>query len=57
MKTWQTAVGYSHPLSRRTTVYAGGDWIRADCSDAYEAAKPGATENVYEFTLGLVHRF
>ncbi len=57
MKTWQTAVGYSCALSRRTTVYTGGDWIRSDYSTEHEADHPGAIENIYEFTVGLVHRF
>ena len=44
-------------LSRRTTVYTGGDWIRSDYSTEHEADHPGAIENIYEFTVGLVHRF
>lgn len=57
MKTWQTAVGYTYALSRRTTVYTGGDWIRSSYSDEQEAVAPEATKNIYEFTVGLVHRF
>ncbi len=33
MKTYQTALGYNYPLSRRTTLYTAAGWIHNDFSD------------------------
>lgn len=57
MSTWQTAVGYTYALSRRTTLYTAADWIASDYSQAYKTEKPTATEDVLEFTVGIVHKF
>lgn len=57
MDTLQLATGYTYSLSRRTTLYTAADWIHSDYSSSYEAVKPDAAEDVYEFTVGLVHKF
>ncbi len=57
MDTWQTAVGYTYPLSRRTTLYTAADGITSDYSQAYKTAKPASSEDVMEFTVGIVHKF
>lgn len=57
MKTWQTAVGYTHALTRRTTLYTAAGWIKSEYSHDYLAQKPSAVENVYEATVGVVHKF
>lgn len=57
MKTWQTSVGYTHALSRRTTLYTAAGWIKSEYSRDYLAQKPSAVENVYEATVGVVHKF
>ena len=57
MKTTQTAVGYLYSLSRRTTLYVGGDWIKVNYSDAYEVSHPKALENIYELIFGVAHKF
>ena len=57
MKTYQTAIGLTYPLSRRTTVYTGGNWIKSDYSKDYEASHASAIDNIYEFTAGIVHKF
>lgn len=57
MKTYQTTVGYAYSLSRRTTLYTAAGWIHNDFSDAYEAAKPTAVENDYEWICGITHKF
>lgn len=57
MKTYQTAVGYTYAVSRRTTIYTGANWIKNDLSAEFKTGNAKAVENVYEATLGLVHRF
>lgn len=57
MKTYQTALGYNYPLSRRTTLYTAAGWIHNDFSDDYAAAKPTAVENDYEWICGITHKF
>ena len=57
MKTCQTAVGYTYSLSRRTTLYTAAGWIHSNNSSAYEAQKPAAAEDIYQFTAGIVHKF
>lgn len=57
MKTWQTAVGYTHALSRRTTLYTAAGWIKSEYSHDYLVEKPAAVENVYEATVGVVNKF
>lgn len=57
MTTWQAAAGYVYPLSKTTSLYGAAGMIRNSYSAAYEALKPAATENVYEFMAGLVHKF
>ena len=57
MKTYQTAVGYTYAVSRRTTIYTGANWIKNDLSAEFKTGNVKAVENVYEATLGLVHRF
>lgn len=57
MDTIQAAVGYTYSLSRRTTFYTAAGWIKSDYSNEYEALKPQAVKDDYEFTFGLVHKF
>ncbi len=57
MKTWQTAVGYTYSLSRRTTLYTAASWIKSDYSADYEADHGSAVDDVYAATLGIVHKF
>lgn len=57
MKTTQTALGYVYSLSRRTSLYMGGNWIRVDYSSSYEATHPKATDNIYEVIVGVTHKF
>ena len=45
-------LGYTHALSKRTTLYTGAGWLK-DTSNVVEGAKPTATELV----AGMVHRF
>lgn len=56
MKTYQTALGYNYPLSRRTTLYTAAGWIHNDFSDDYAAAKPTAVENDYDRRQRLAGR-
>lgn len=57
LKTYQIAVGYLYPLSKRTSIYTSADWIRSDFSDAYKATHAQALKGVSEFTIGVTHRF
>lgn len=59
MKTYQTAAGYTYSLSRRTTLYTAAGWIHNDYSSAYTATTAGqaASEDVYEWVFGMVHKF
>lgn len=57
MKTWQTAVGFNYDISKRTIFYTGANWITVDYSKEYEAYRPQSIDNIYEITMGLVHRF
>lgn len=57
MKTYQTSVGYTYEISRRTSVYTGASWIKSKYSEEYKADNASAKEDVYLFTAGLVHRF
>lgn len=52
---WLVGVGYSYPLSKRTTVYADAGYFKDDVnSDAdVEDRKPSA----YQCAIGLVHMF
>lgn len=50
-------IGYTYSLSRRTIFYTAAGWIKSDYSKEYEAQKPQAVEDAYEFTFGLVHKF
>ena len=52
---WLVGVGYSYPLSKRTTVYADAGYFKDDvdaAGDAYDR-KPSA----YQCAIGLVHMF
>ena len=57
MKTYQAAVGYTYPLSKRTSVYAGANWITNRFSDAQKKARPDSGKGVFDFTVGLSHKF
>ena len=57
MDTIQAALGYTYSLSRRTTFYTAGGWIKSDYSKEHELKNPQAVEDAYEFTFGLVHKF
>lgn len=56
-KLTMDTIGYTYSLSRRTTFYTAAGWIKSDYSKEYEAQKPQAVEDAYEFTFGLVHKF
>lgn len=52
---WLVGVGYSYPLSKRTTVYADAGYFKDDVDAAGDAfdRKPSA----YQCAIGLVHMF
>lgn len=52
---WLVGVGYSYPLSKRTTVYADAGYFKDDVNsdDDMEDRKPSA----YQCAVGLVHMF
>lgn len=52
---WLVGVGYSYPLSKRTTVYADAGYFKDDVNsdDDKEDRKPSA----YQCAIGLVHMF
>lgn len=52
---WLVGVGYSYPLSKRTTVYADAGYFKDDVDAAGDALdrKPSA----YQCAIGLVHMF
>lgn len=57
MDTIQAALGYTYSLSRRTTFYTAGGWIKSDYLKEHELKNPQAVEDAYELTFGLVHKF
>ena len=57
MKTWQAAVGYLLPLSKRTSFYTAANYINSRYSDAQEAANPKAGKQVIDVFAGLMHKF
>lgn len=57
MKTWQAAVGYLLPLSKRTSLYTAANYINSRYSDAQEAANPKAGKQVIDVIAGLMHKF
>ena len=57
MKTYQAALGYQYPITKRTRLYGAVSWIRSDYSKDYEKDHPQATEGVNELIFGIVHKF
>jgi predicted porin len=51
----QAGIGYSYPLSKRTTLYSSASWTRNDSQVALNAYAKGASQ--HEARLGIVHTF
>jgi predicted porin len=60
----QYALGYSHPLSKRTNVYvsyghinndAGANWVVSDASSGGNTVNNGQSSSA--FAIGIRHRF
>lgn len=63
IKTMGVALGYDHPLSKRTQLYVGGayDFTKYDSSTIFKGSKDVNTSRVkvktFEAIAGLVHKF
>ena len=54
-KQYGIGLGYTYDLSKRTTVYTAGSYVKADLGKPHQGADD--TNHAYELMAGMIHRF